>query len=85
MGFDTEHIGDKRYQCGGASMLPDATLRIYLPDKQHWVSGPDAPVEKLHHCTAVVGGKLYMIGGQLLGEGGVCDERGERAPRIRRA
>jgi N-acetylneuraminic acid mutarotase len=68
MGFDTEHIGEKRYQCGGASMLPDPTLRIYNPEKQHWEAGPDMPVSKLHHCTAVVGGKLYAIGGQLLGE-----------------
>ena len=64
-------LGGKVYVIGGypAGRIPSDVVQVYDPAANSWTLGPAAPHE-LHHTIAVtVGGRLFLIGGELHGAG----------------
>jgi subtilisin family serine protease/N-acetylneuraminic acid mutarotase len=59
-------IGDKLYVVGGWSYLGEhtSTTQIYSPATNSWSRGADAPVRIAAAASAVLDGKLYVIGGR---------------------
>jgi len=62
-------IGDKLYVAGGVfefgnEYQPYDFLEIYDFKTRQWHDGPDMPTARHHFGVAVVGGKLYAVGGR---------------------
>lgn len=59
-------IGDKLYLVGGWTWLgaESGTTKIYHPATNTWSTGAEAPLRVAAAASAVLDGKLYMIGGR---------------------
>ena len=69
--LNAEFIDGMLYVVGGlnASHLPVNTNYAYNPKTNTWTTKPPMPTARHHLQTAVVDGKLYAMGGRLLGNG----------------
>jgi N-acetylneuraminic acid mutarotase len=64
-------LGGKVYVIGGypPGRIPSDVVQVYDPATDSWALGPTAPAQ-LHHTIAIaVGGRLFLIGGELHGAG----------------
>ena len=63
-----DFINGTLYAVGGldASHTPVATNEAYDPKTDSWTEKAPMPTARHHHTSAVVDGKLYVIGGRLL-------------------
>jgi N-acetylneuraminic acid mutarotase len=52
-----------------ASHTPVTTNEAYDPITNTWTEKASMPTARHHHASAVVDGKLYIIGGRILGNG----------------
>jgi N-acetylneuraminic acid mutarotase len=69
--LNVQFINGILYIVGGlnASDLPVNTNYAYDPKTNNWTIKAPMPTARHHLQTAVVGGKLYAIGGRILGDG----------------
>jgi hypothetical protein len=68
-------IDDRLYVVGGApptlpepNRTPYGTLEIFDTRTRRWTPGPDLPTARHHLATAVLDGKLYVLGGRAPGD-----------------
>jgi N-acetylneuraminic acid mutarotase len=69
--FALAELGGRVYLIGGypPGRIPSNVIQVYDPATNSWALGPPAPAA-VHHSTAMaVDGRLFLIGGELLGAG----------------
>ncbi len=69
--FTTSVVNGKIYAIGGnirggefGEIPPIMPIEVYDPVTDEWEKKGDTPTPREGHCAAVVGGKIYIIGGQ---------------------
>lgn len=74
-GLDAAVIGDKIYAAGGKGRgFPDfdeepyATLEVFDIPTGRWTKGSDMPTARHHLGVDAVDGKLYAVGGRVVGD-----------------
>lgn len=69
-GHAAEVIGDKLYVAGGMYGREDQLVRemqIYDFKRRRWTEGPPIPTTRHHVASAVIDGRMYVIGGRRPG------------------
>jgi N-acetylneuraminic acid mutarotase len=64
-------LGGKVYVIGGypPGRIPSDVVQVYDPAANSWTLGPAAPAAVHHAIAMAVGGRLFLIGGELHGAG----------------
>jgi N-acetylneuraminic acid mutarotase len=64
-------VGGKVYVIGGypPGRIPSDVVQVYDPAANAWTLGPPTPVPLHHSIALAVGGRLFLIGGELNGAG----------------
>ena len=76
---NAEFINGTLYVVGGlnASDIPVNTNFAYDPKSNSWTSKSPMPTARHHLVTVAVGGKLFAIGGRILGDGVMSEDMEE--------
>jgi uncharacterized protein (TIGR03437 family) len=65
MGAGAAAVGGQLYVTGGSDGdRPSSRVSVFDPARNQWTSLPDMPRTLWRHCTAGVGGNLYVVGGR---------------------